>query len=348
MELNELKPYIDTLTYDKYYQDINCIGFTGYSESSKTWETLKNAVPWAGKTIADLGCFHGYFSFQIAKMGGIVTALDKSAMVIETTNIINEFEGNIIKTGVWEDGQPLPRFDIVLILNVLHHFKDPDATLRDMDCDIGIFEINEDMKPIVEKYFVVNKVLKSHRENRIILVARKCHPVPDEVFKEKKLFVTGIYASGKSDYAKAYAAHYGLPYIDFDANFSYDKTKKESSEDVIYNMFKGGFIIDAIPFNLMDGSTKRFFDYARDNAIRIICVVCTNKDEWERRVEEVKGVNMSPMRYHHYHSFYYGLLPGYFEFEITYYDTFTNEYITQDQLYERISWLKTLLGEPNA
>lgn len=344
-----MKPYLDRQTYDKYYQDITCIGFKGYSDSSKTWDTLKDAVIWKDQKVADLGCFHGYFSFQIAKAGGKVTGLDRSGMVLKTTDMINELEGNIIRTAVWEDSQSLPgKFDIVLILNVLHHFADPENALKNMDCSVGIFEINADMKPIVEKYFIINKELKSHRENRIMLIARKCHPVPEKILPEKKIFVTGIYASGKSDYARSYANQSGLPYVNFDANFSYDKKKKESSEDVVFNLLVDSFVIDAIPFALENGSTKRFFQYARDNKIRIICCACSNRNEWERRVTEVKGVECDSKRYSHYYGFYHVLLPGYAELEVDYYDTYTNEYITLKQLYERISWVQPLLGETNA
>ena len=67
MEKENFKKYLDTLSYDKYYQDIECINFIGYTKSSKTWDNIKDLVDWKDKKVADLGCFHGYFSFKSAK-----------------------------------------------------------------------------------------------------------------------------------------------------------------------------------------------------------------------------------------------------------------------------------------
>ena len=347
MKINELKLYLDSQTYDKYYQDITCIGFTGYSESFKTWKRIENEIPWTDKLVADLGCFHGYFCFQIAKAGGKATGFDRSAMVLKTTDYINELEGNLVTTKVWEDTEPIiGKYDIVLCLNALHHFSDPDGFLENIDCDMGVFEVNLDMEPLIAKHFVINKRIESHRENRIILIARKCRPLPDKRFKEIKLFVTGIYASGKSDYARSYANKYGIPYINFDTNFSYDKTGEISSEDTIYNLFGDQFIIDAIPFSLENGNTMRFFEYAKNHDVRIICCVCSDKDAWTQRLLDIKRCSIEDSRYKHYYSFYHTILPGYSGLKIDYYDTFTNEYITKDEMYNRISWNK--LGEINA
>ena len=341
MILEEFKPYLDAQTYDKYYQDINCIGFVGYSESFKTWERIKDEIDWNNKLVADLGCFHGYFCFQIAKAGGKPTGFDRSGLVLKTTDIINELEGNIIKTKVWVDTDPInDKYDVILCLNALHHFSDPDGFLKNIDCDMAVFEINLDMVLLIAKYFTINKKIDSHRENRVIIIARKCRSIPDKRHIETKLFVTGIYASGKSDFARSYANKYQTPYINFDTNFSYDKTKVPSSEDVIYDLLGDTFIIDAIPFNLETGSTKRFFDYAKAHDVKIICCVCSDKDAWTQRLRESKRCSIDDSRYKHYYSFYHSLLPGYYQFKIEYYDTFTNEYITKEELYNRISWNK--------
>lgn len=92
MTNEELKKWIDTQEYDKYYQDIECIGLLGYTKSFKTWENIKRLVDWNGKKVADLGCFHGYFSFKAAKLGTIVTGLDDNVAVLKTTQLINELE----------------------------------------------------------------------------------------------------------------------------------------------------------------------------------------------------------------------------------------------------------------
>ena len=346
MHLSELRPYLDKLPYDKYYQDITCIGFRGYSVSHKTWAAIKDEVDWADKKVADLGCFHGYFSFQAAKLRAIVTGFEKSADVLKTLAIINELESNIISTQQWSDANPITeRFDVVLCLNVLHHFVDPDNALRNLNCDIAIFEINEVQEEIIKRYFEIKKRIPSHREKRIILVTHKLPNLSLATFTESRVFVTGIYGSGKTIYAKVHARDFGLKYIDFDKYYTYAKINPNlsaSAEDNFFNVLADRFVTDAIPF-AENGSTKRFIQYARENAVLIVCCVCPDKDVWASRIQAVKKVTADASRYTHFCNFYYNTLPLYSEFKIVYYDTYANEYITREQMHGRISWLKPLL-----
>jgi glycosyltransferase involved in cell wall biosynthesis len=157
--------------YDKGYQDIEVLNQVGYSQSYKTWERIQDLVDWQGKEVLDLGCHHGYFSFKIEDVGGRVRGLDISSTVVETCRLINEVKGGNVIFEVWADGDPLPEADIILCLNVLHHFKNPDMALSSMKCQTAIFEINQSDLPLVEKHFHIRQEVSSHRENRVILVA---------------------------------------------------------------------------------------------------------------------------------------------------------------------------------
>jgi len=348
MELTELRPHLDKQVYDKYYQDIVCIGFKGYSESYKTWASIKDEINWKGKKVADFGCFHGYFSFQIAKLKADVVGFEKSSSVLKTTDIINDLEGSIISTQVWKDTDPVhEKFDVALFLNVIHHFEKPDLVLRNIKCDTAIFEINTNQEALVAGYFEIIKRIPSHRENRIILIGKKIFSLYNTpVFPESKIFVTGIYGSGKTTFAKAYAKHAKLKYIDFDMYFTYSKINPNlsaSAEENIFNILSDRFVIDAIPFSIEGGKTKNFIKYARENTIRIVCCVCTDKAEWIERVEKTKQVKVDLSRYSHYATFYYKTILMYSEFDVQFYDTCLNEYITKEQLYSRINWFKPIL-----
>lgn len=349
MELTEFRQYLDKQTYDKYYQDIVCIGFKGYSESHKTWASIKDEINWKGKKVADFGCFHGYFSFQIAKQKAVdVVGFERSADVLKTTNIINELEGSIISTQLWKDTDPVnEKFDVVLFLNVIHHFEKPEQILRNIRCDTAIFEVNLEQEKLVAGFFNIVKRIPSHRENRIILIGKKIFSLYNTpLFSESKVFVTGIYGSGKTTFAKAYAKHANLKYIDFDMYFTYAKINPNlsaSAEENLFNILSDNFVIDAIPFSIDTGGTKTFMQYARVNKINIVCCVCTNRQEWVERVERVKNVRVDVSRYQHYLSFYYKTIITYSEFDIHFYDTYCNEYITREQMYSRISWVKPLL-----
>lgn len=169
-----LKDYLDTLTYDKYYQDIECIDFMGYSESYKTWENIKDLVRWENKSIIDLGCFHGYFSFKAKQAGTTnVTGLEISEIVLETTNIIRKIIGSNANFLQWSGKDKTPNADIALVLNMLHHTKNEEETLKNINAETAIFEINSCQIPLIEKYFTIIKNISSHRENRRILLGEK-------------------------------------------------------------------------------------------------------------------------------------------------------------------------------
>jgi hypothetical protein len=177
-----LKDYIDMMTYDKWYQDIQCIGFEGYSKSWKTWDNIKGVIEadkdWKNKTVIDVGCFHGYFSFICEQLGAKkVIGLDIDNRVLETANIIKKIMVSGVEFMQWEAGNPTPVGDVALVLNMLHHTKDPLLTLMNLNVKTAIFEIEKSQVPLVEKCFRIVKKIESHRvdttQNRIILIGEK-------------------------------------------------------------------------------------------------------------------------------------------------------------------------------
>jgi MoaA/NifB/PqqE/SkfB family radical SAM enzyme/Flp pilus assembly protein TadD len=167
------RAYLDTLSYDKTYQDIEMIDYKGYSNTAPTWENIKDLVSWKGKRVLDLGCFHGYISFKAEEAGAIVQGLDLSNEVLITSEIINDISRHNVKFTQWEGGQATPECDIVLCMNVLHHFKVPELALHRMNCKQAIFEINKDAVELVQRYFAIQETVPSHRENRVIILADK-------------------------------------------------------------------------------------------------------------------------------------------------------------------------------
>lgn len=156
--------------YDKYYQDIEAIGLIGYSESYKTWGAIKQLVAWKNKYVVDLGASHGYFSFKAEDCGAKVLGLEKSGSVVKTTKWINKLRGGKVIFKQWEGGKVIPKCDIILCLNVLHHFPDPDKVIKSMKSKKMIFEIKKQHQPLVEKYLKIKKTVPSQRTNRIILL----------------------------------------------------------------------------------------------------------------------------------------------------------------------------------
>ncbi|HEY5996150.1 MAG TPA: class I SAM-dependent methyltransferase [Candidatus Deferrimicrobiaceae bacterium] len=170
-----LEEHLDRLgkDHDRNYQDIELLGLVGYSESWKTWDRIRELVDWKGKTVSDLGCFHGYFSFKAEDRGAKVTGFDRSPAVLEVARLINEARGGKVAFRQWLGGEAVPPCDIVLCLNVLHHFGDTDRALSGMDCREAIFEVKNEHRDAVARRFDVVREVPSHRENRIILLVKR-------------------------------------------------------------------------------------------------------------------------------------------------------------------------------
>lgn len=159
--------------HDWKYQDIEILGMVGYSESHKTWARIRDLVDWTGKRVLDLGCFHGYFSFKAEDEGGLVQGFDRSAAALNVARRINGLRGGDVLFREWSGGQDLPECDVILCLNVLHHFRDQEKALSGMLCKLAVFEIKAESRATVEAFFTVRKELESHRKDRCILL---CSP----------------------------------------------------------------------------------------------------------------------------------------------------------------------------
>ena len=174
MDKDAFRNYLGSLTYDKMYQDIEYIDMIGYSSSFKTWESIKDLVKWKGKIVADLGCFHGYFAFKIAELGGKVTGLDRSPEVLDTAKLLNDLYKSSVEFKQWVGGEPVSEeFDIALCLNMLHHTGDEEKTLQNLNCKTVIFEVKYDQRFLISQYFNTIKSVPSHRVGRIILLGEK-------------------------------------------------------------------------------------------------------------------------------------------------------------------------------
>lgn len=171
-----LEDHLDRLgkDHDKRYQDIEILGLVGYSESFRTWDGIRDLVDWKDKRVVDLGCFHGYFGFKVEDAGGIVTGLDRSLPALEVARMINGLRGGSVTFAEWIGGDDLPECDVVLCLNVLHHFANEDLAVSKMRCREAVFEVKEASVPVLRKYFEVVREVPSHRaERRILLCTRR-------------------------------------------------------------------------------------------------------------------------------------------------------------------------------
>lgn len=169
----KLQAHLQKLTYDKNYQDISCLGRVGYSESWKTWDRIRGLVGWKDQVVVDLGCFHAYFLIKACHHGAKGYGLDISDKVLETAAMINELTETDVTFQEWKGGDEIPDGDIILCLNVLHHFANPVDALSKFKAPIAIFEVKAEQRELISQYYRVDKVVGSHRKGRTILLCTR-------------------------------------------------------------------------------------------------------------------------------------------------------------------------------
>lgn len=153
--------------YDSQYQDIQEIGFTGYSGSRRTWLNMPPRE-WGGMSVVDVGCFNGYHCFRAEEAGASVIGLDRSAAALHTAIAVNMLRGGGVQFVGWEAGKPIPRADLTLCLNALHHFPDSRAVLRQMRSPVVIIEVDTSFESMIRDEFDLVEITTSDRKSRAI------------------------------------------------------------------------------------------------------------------------------------------------------------------------------------
>jgi len=177
-----LNKYLQSLPINVWnYQDIECINHIGYAKSYLSWENFFNLITWKNKTVVDIGCNTGYFTFKAEKEGAQAIGLDKNNQFLIIANLIKEVTNSKVTFKTWTDDQPLPKSDILLCLNVLHHLKDKKTFLNTIQSKQVIFEIDKEDYDLIENIFNILVCKPSHRAsfhtpgkaNRFVILATK-------------------------------------------------------------------------------------------------------------------------------------------------------------------------------
>ena len=191
-----LKKFEERQGFDKYYQTIELpFGhkIQGYNQNyeHKSWEQISKIYDFKDKKVADIGCFNGYFCFEMKKSAKIVHGFDKVDQAIETAREIAEIKEMDIKFEVFDmdKDEIKEEYDVILLLNVWQHLKNLELDLNEIfsKAKAVILEIDfvklkphwsmiskEKLYEIAEKYnHELKKELNSAR-GRTILLFEKC------------------------------------------------------------------------------------------------------------------------------------------------------------------------------
>jgi 2-polyprenyl-3-methyl-5-hydroxy-6-metoxy-1,4-benzoquinol methylase/adenylate kinase len=171
--------------YDKYYQTIEFPSgntIKGYSKSEKSWEKIKDLIDFKNKTVLDIGCFHGFFSFKIEEAGAKrIVGIEKNKYAVSTTRQLSWLKNSkvLFLNKEIETFKSKNNYDIVLVLNMLHYVKNLEKTLNNI-FNLGkliIFEIQTKQEKIIlkcakEHNFKILLKTNSHRLEREILILK--------------------------------------------------------------------------------------------------------------------------------------------------------------------------------
>jgi len=102
-----------------------------------------------------------------------------------------------------------------------------------------------------------------------------------------KIFLSGLYCSGKTTLAKKIAKDNDIEYISFDNNFNYQNKNFTAQAKQIFNMLGDKhFIMDAIPFNDGPYSFNEFNEYYEEHRdVSVFFVFCPEFNIWMKRLE---------------------------------------------------------------
>ena len=94
------------------------------ANSEHLWKKI-NVIKWRGKSVLDIGCHYGFFSFKASRKGANVTGFEPNRNSLDCARTIRD---NIIQQDVeFVDKMPKGKFDVVLYLSVYHQL-DPTYT----------------------------------------------------------------------------------------------------------------------------------------------------------------------------------------------------------------------------
>ncbi len=179
---------LENMNHDQFYQDINLPSGVlrhGYSESTKTWDRLSSMIEFKDKSVLDIGCFHGFFSFKAEEAGAkTVTGIDHSIQPLNVARRIGWLKNAkaVFSKDDLDDLTIEQTYDIVLVLNMLHYSKNIDRALQNVfrAGNLIVFEIPIEQEKIISQHaykygFKLNTKADSYRLGRAILIFKNSH-----------------------------------------------------------------------------------------------------------------------------------------------------------------------------
>lgn len=187
-------------TYTPFYQTVEVNGLRiikGIFNSHLSWENIMRLKPdFAGKSVADLGTMHGYFSFKVEEAGGVdVIGLELNPSSVEVARAVAASRNSSCTFDICDiETSELPKRDVYLAMNMLHWVKNLDGFLErlsgaanELIMEIGDTQIKRVMSKLLPAGFKPVAVQESHRPDQVIGQRQLFRLVRRDA--EKKIFI---------------------------------------------------------------------------------------------------------------------------------------------------------------
>jgi SAM-dependent methyltransferase len=134
-----VREWLDSLPKSgfRYYQQIDLpygLRIAG-RDRSRTARVIFQEPP-RGRRVLDIGCDFGYFCHEAIRLGAVeAVGLERNPDSVALARTITEIKGGpvtVLHGNLEEPEVPALHgpFDLVLLLNVIHHFRDPFAAMK--------------------------------------------------------------------------------------------------------------------------------------------------------------------------------------------------------------------------
>lgn len=176
-----IKCVADSTTYTPFYQTVEVGGkaiIGGIFNSNLSWNNIMALGPdFRGKSVADLGAMHGYFSFKAEEAGASeVVGLELNPSSVEVARRIGQARGSRCTFEVCNvDTDELPRRDVYLAMNMLHWVADLDDFLDKLSrvadeiiMEVGETQIRQISRALWPHGFRPVRIQESHRPDKLI------------------------------------------------------------------------------------------------------------------------------------------------------------------------------------
>lgn len=163
-----------------------------------------------------------------------------------------------------------------------------------------------------------------------------------------KIFVSGLYGTGKSTLAKKIVKEKDISYFNFDDLWNYSASDSFSEQcDALFNgnLKEESYVVDAIPYSSNENEPlDKFLKFCSENKdVLILFTFCSDFNVWLKRLDPLiypvlfgKDKENFRQNHHHMNRVYVDKVEKYI---LLFYDSVQGKYVLNSEFRELTSWV---------